>query len=67
MEEKFNAACIDMESAAVAQIATLWNIPVTVIRAVSDSRKHTFGDFETNAPKACDIAAQALTALLRKI
>lgn len=56
-----------MESAAVAQIATLWNIPVTVIRTVSDSRKHTFGDFETNAPKACDIAAQALMALLRKI
>lgn len=67
LEEKFNAACIDMESAAVAQIATLWNIPVTVIRTVSDSRKHTFGDFETNAPKACDIAAQALMTLLRKI
>ncbi|MBR1944725.1 MAG: 5'-methylthioadenosine/S-adenosylhomocysteine nucleosidase [Alphaproteobacteria bacterium] len=67
LEEKFNAVCIDMESAAVAQIATLWNIPVTVIRAISDNRKHTFGDFETNAPKACDAAAQALLALLEKI
>lgn len=67
LEEKFNAACIDMESAAVAQIAALWNIPFTVIRAISDNRKHTEGDFETNAPKACGIAAQALTALLKKI
>lgn len=67
LEEKFNAACIDMESAAVAQIAALWNIPVTVIRAVSDNRKHTIGDFETNAPKACETAAQALTVLLKKI
>jgi len=67
LEEKFNAVCIDMESAAVAQIATLWNIPVTVIRAISDNRKHTLGDFETNAPKACVLAAEALTALLKKI
>lgn len=67
LEEKFNAVCIDMESAAVIQIATLWNIPVTVIRAISDNRHHTEGDFETNAPKACDIAAQALLTLLKKI
>lgn len=67
LEEKFNAACIDMESAAVAQIATLWNIPVTVIRAISDDRTHTLGDFETNAPKACEIAAQALMEFLKKI
>lgn len=67
LEEKFNAVCIDMESAAVAQIATLWNIPVTVIRAISDNRKHSFGDFATNAPKACDAAAQALTSLLKNI
>ena len=67
LEEKFNAVCIDMESAAVAQIATLWNVPVTVVRAISDNRKHTFGDFATNAPKACDAAAQALLTLLKKI
>ncbi|HAW34340.1 MAG TPA: hypothetical protein DCX19_06950 [Alphaproteobacteria bacterium] len=67
LEEKFNACCIDMESAAVCQIATMWNIPVTVVRAISDNRNHTMGDFETNAPKACDVAAQTLTDLLKKI
>ena len=67
MEEKFNARCIDMESAAVCQIATMWNIPVTVVRAISDNRGHTMGDFETNAPKACGIAAQTLSDLLKKI
>lgn len=65
LEEKFKAACIDMESAAVMQTATMWDIPVTVIRAISDNRKHTLGDFETNAPKACDKAAQALMELLK--
>lgn len=67
LEEKFNACCIDMESAAVAQIATMWNIPLTVVRAISDNRRHTMGDFETNAPKACAVAAQALIELLKRI
>ena len=67
LEEQFNAVCIDMESAAVAQISTLWNIPFTIIRAMSDNRKHTLGDFETNAPKACAVAADALLTLLKKI
>lgn len=65
LAENFGAACIDMESAAVAQIATLWDVPFTVVRAVSDTRTHSFGDFETNAPKACDVAAKALMRLLK--
>lgn len=64
LEKTCNAACIDMESAAVAQIATLWDVPFTVIRAMSDARTHSFGDFETNAAKACDAAAKALMTLL---
>lgn len=67
LEEKFNAVCIDMESAPVMQIATMNEVPVTIIRAISDNREHSFGDFETNAPKACDAAARALTALLEKL
>ena len=67
LEEKFNAVCIDMESAPVMQIATMNDIPATIIRAISDSREHNFGDFETNAPKACDIAARALTELLKGV
>ncbi len=67
LENQFNAACIDMESASVAQIATLWNIAFTVIRTISDNRQHTQGDFEINAPKACDISAQVLLELLKKI
>lgn len=65
LEEKFGAVCIDMESASVMQIATLENTPVTVIRAVSDVKNHDMGDFETNAPKACDAAAEALLELLK--
>lgn len=67
LEEKFNAVCIDMESAPVMQIATMNDIPVTIVRAISDNREHNLGDFETNAPKACDIAARALTELLKGV
>lgn len=67
LEKTCNAVCIDMESAAVAQIATLWDVPFTVIRAMSDTRTHSFGDFETNAAKACDVAAKALMVLLKNV
>lgn len=65
LEKECGAACIDMESASVAQIATLHDVPFTVIRAISDSRTHSYGDFETNAPKACDEAAKALAGMLK--
>ena len=56
-----------MESAPVMQIATMNEVPVTIVRAISDNREHSFGDFETNAPKACDAAARALMTLLEKL
>ncbi|MCI8616923.1 MAG: 5'-methylthioadenosine/adenosylhomocysteine nucleosidase [Clostridia bacterium] len=34
---KFNAECVEMEGAAIAQVAYLCNIPFIVIRSISDS------------------------------
>lgn len=65
LEKECRAVCIDMESASVAQISTLWGVPFTVIRAISDNRDHSFGDFEKNAPKACDAAARVLVEMIQ--
>ncbi|MCQ2966408.1 MAG: 5'-methylthioadenosine/S-adenosylhomocysteine nucleosidase [Alphaproteobacteria bacterium] len=67
LEQKCGAIAIDMESAPIAQIATMYDIPVTVIRSFSDSRTDTEHDFEKNCPKACECAAKELIHLLNKL
>lgn len=37
IHSKFNAECVEMEGAAIAQVAYLCNIPFIVIRSISDS------------------------------
>ena len=36
IKQDFNAACVEMEGAAIAQVCTLNNIPFLVIRSISD-------------------------------
>lgn len=37
INQKFNALCVEMEGAAIAQVSYLCNVPFLVIRAISDS------------------------------
>lgn len=37
INEKFNALCVEMEGAAIAQVSYLCNVPFLVIRSISDS------------------------------
>ena len=52
--EEFNADCVEMEGAAIAQVCTLDKIPFVVIRAISDKPNgNNAVDFETYLQIAC--------------
>ena len=48
INKKFNALCVEMEGAAIAQVCYLCNVPFLVVRAISDSPydKDNHIDFE---------------------
>ena len=57
INEKFNADCIEMEGAAIAQVCNLDKIPFLVIRSISDKpngkNEITFDQFLEKASKRC--------------
>lgn len=57
IRNKFNADCIEMEGAAIAQVCKLDNIPFLVIRSISDNpngeNEITFEKFLEKASKRC--------------
>lgn len=55
IKKEFNADCVEMEGAAIAQVCLLNNIPFIVIRAISDkpNGKNAI-DFETYLKMACE-------------
>ena len=57
IRNKFNADCVEMESAAVAQVCTLDKIPFIVIRSISDipngENTITYEEFVYFASKKC--------------
>lgn len=63
---KFNAECVEMEGAAIAQVCYLDNIPFVVIRSISDSPNGNnaivFDEFVKLASKRC---AQILKEFLK--
>lgn len=57
IRSKFNAICVEMEGAAIAQVCTLDNIPFIIIRSISDvpngSNQIEFDEFLKQASKRC--------------
>ena len=57
IKEKFNADCIEMEGASIAQVCKLDNIPFLIIRSISDKpngqNEITFDKFLEKASKRC--------------
>lgn len=64
---KFDADCVEMEGAAIAQVCYLDNIPFIVIRSISDSPNGNnaivFDEFVKLASKRC---AEILKEFLKK-
>ena len=67
---KFNALCVEMEGASIAQVCHLCNIPFIVIRSISDSpntndnNKITYEEFLT---KSCKIVANYLKDIINNM
>lgn len=57
IHSKFNADCVEMEGAAIAQVCTLNKVPFVVIRAISDKPNGTnqldYNEFASLAAKRC--------------
>lgn len=69
IHEAFNALCVEMEGAAIAQVSYLCNIPFLVIRAISDSpyEENNNNDFIDYLKMSSDIASKFAIKLLEKI
>jgi len=68
IKNNFNALCIEMEGASIAQVCLLDKVPFLVIRCITDKQDGSSKvDFETFLESSSIKAASILKELLRKI
>lgn len=68
LQRVFQAACTEMEGAAVAQVASQWGVPFLIIRALSDSADgEAATDFRAFTLFAADRSAKLLAALVARL
>lgn len=69
INHKFNALCVEMEGASVAQVCTLDNIPFLVIRSISDSlnKENNTLTYEEFLIKSSQTIATFMIKLLKKL
>jgi len=63
IKETFNPYCVDMESAAVAQVCFANRMPFAAIRAISDAENHS-DEYQKNADIAAHIVGEAVRKFL---
>ncbi|MCQ2799400.1 MAG: 5'-methylthioadenosine/S-adenosylhomocysteine nucleosidase [Bacilli bacterium] len=63
IQETFKPYCVDMESAAVAQVCYANRVPFAAIRAISDAENHS-DEYEANAEIAADIVGEVIREFL---
>ena len=68
INEKFNALCVDMEGASIAQVSYLSGVPFLVVRSISDipnnNNKITYEEFLEESSK---MVAKFLLSMIEKI
>ncbi|WP_366921773.1 5'-methylthioadenosine/S-adenosylhomocysteine nucleosidase [Metallumcola ferriviriculae] len=66
--DKLKGKAVDMESAAVAQVAAYNDIPLLVVRVISDNaNENAMKDFQANFSNACQLLGEYLELLLGKL
>ena len=68
---KFNALCVDMEGAAISQVAYLNHIPFLIIRSISDTPNNnnvvTYEEFLENSCKKVAVFMNNILIEMSKI
>ena len=65
---KFNALCVEMEGAAISQVAYLSHIPFLVLRSISDiSNNDNVITYEEFLEISSNMVAKALLKIIEKI
>lgn len=68
IHDKFNALCVEMEGASIAQVCYLCNIPFLIIRSISDTPNNdnavTFNEF---LKISSDKVAEVMIELIKKL
>ncbi len=64
---QFDAYCVDMESAAIADTCAINQVPCCTIRSISDSLLGNEGEFEQNYQRVSQEVAQAVAPLIGQI
>lgn len=68
MIRKFAPLSVDMETAAVAHVCYVNNIPFLSVRAITDTAAHSGIDsFEENSAKASEIAAELTMEIVKEL
>jgi adenosylhomocysteine nucleosidase len=66
--ETFRGDCVDMESAAVAQVCRLNGVPWVIVRAISDSAEEDgIAEFRGNLREAAGVAGSVAAGLTKSI
>ncbi|MBO5351892.1 MAG: 5'-methylthioadenosine/adenosylhomocysteine nucleosidase [Lachnospiraceae bacterium] len=68
INEQFEPLTVDMETASIAHVCYVNNIPFISVRSISDTASHSgTGHFEENCEKAAGIAKDITVALLTEL
>ncbi|MGI6358802.1 MAG: 5'-methylthioadenosine/S-adenosylhomocysteine nucleosidase [Bacillota bacterium] len=67
LAEKFDAHCVDMESAAIADTCAVNQVPFCVIRSISDALEGAMNEFEQNYQQVSQLVARAVMPLIGKL
>ena len=68
INKEFDAICVEMESASIAQVATLSNIPFLILRSISDTpNNNNVITYDTFLEKSCINIAEAMKKLIKEL